>query len=111
MTNTIWQLKKLPFKEDLGLPQRIRFEHKNELYRLRYRRNSFDQKIHIKIELVKTGETLLTTRLVEGAIHYITKKENKGVLDFLIYVDKIGTNNMEILVLDEDTRFRKEKEL
>lgn len=99
------QTKKLPFEEDMSLPQRLRFEHRNELYKITYRRNSFDGSIYIKIELVKAGETLLTTRLVEGGLHTVVKDEDKGLPSFSIYVGEIAEDLIDVKLIDEDTRF------
>jgi|GEM_PF-3587333 len=98
------QTKKLPFEEDMALPQRLRFEHNNELYKITYRRNSFDQSIYIEIELFKTGEMLLKTRLVEGGLHSVVKDDDTGLPLYFLYVDKISTDLIDVKLIDEDTR-------
>lgn len=106
MSELAYEVKSLPFDKDMGLPQRLRFKHKNELYRLTYRRNSFDKKIHIIIELVKTGELLLTARVVEGGKHLVTKSEDKGMPVFMLYVDRIGADVIDISIIDNEMKIK-----
>jgi len=95
--------KILPFEKDMVLPQTLRFTHKNELYEVTYRRNSFDGVIHIILKLVKNDETLLTARLAEGGTHDIVKDEDKGWPVFRLYVNELGEDMINIKLFDDDT--------
>lgn len=105
--SVIVRTKRLPFRKDMPFPQRLRFEHENELYNLTYWRNSYDGAPYLKLKLVKTDELLLSVRLSEGGTHYITKEENMGWVSFVLFVSKIDMDEKDINIklIDRETMF------
>lgn len=104
ITTIRYRSKILPFRNDIPLPQRLKFSHKGRTYEVEYRRNSFDSDIYMKIRDMLGYDILYSGRLTESSVHTVRNKDTQLPI-FILIVKDISIDNIKILLIDEDFRF------
>ena len=81
--------KKFPWNKNIGFPQEIVMNYKNESYRITYRRNSVDSSLVVIIRRMRDAKMVFTGRMPVGTYGIVLEPDTKKPL-FLYYLNEFN---------------------
>lgn len=92
--------KKLPYNDEIHLPQKLNFKQSDKEFSVEYRRNSSDESLFVKIIDIERDELVLSARVVKAGRY--DAKSSDGNFYFSL-VPKEIENDIDIRIFDSDT--------